>query len=182
MSSRILVAGIGNVFLGDDAFGVEVARRLATRPIAEEVAVKDFGTRGFDLAFALDSADVIIIVDAASRGELPGTLYTIEPQLEGLPAYGQAEDPSDGPDAHAMDPIQVFRLARHMNVVPGRILLVGCEPESFGPENLGQMGMSAVVEAAVDRAVDLIDELIVQLRKVERHELTKGLQHGKAAV
>jgi hydrogenase maturation protease len=175
VSSRILVAGIGNVFLGDDAFGVEVVRRLATRPIAEEVVVKDFGTRGFDLAFSLDSADVIIIVDAASRGEPPGTLYTIEPELEGLPAF-------DGPDAHAMDPIQVFRLARHMNVVPGRILLVGCEPESFGPENIGRMGMSAVVEAAVDRAVDLIDQLIVQLRKVERDELAKGLQHGKAAV
>jgi hydrogenase maturation protease len=153
--SDILVAGIGNIFLGDDAFGVEVVRRLAQRPIAGEVRVEDFGIRGFDLAFALDTADTIILVDAVSRGHAPGTLYTIEPDLEHLDDAG-----NEGPDAHAMDPLQVLRLARQMDVLPGKIFLVGCEPESFGPENEGRMGLSPPVEDAVDRAVDLIEAML----------------------
>ncbi|MEO7142955.1 MAG: hydrogenase maturation protease [Bryobacteraceae bacterium] len=152
----ILVAGIGNIFLGDDAFGVEVVRRLAARPIPEGVHVQDFGIRGFDLAFALDSANTIILVDAASRGDAPGTLYTIEPDLDNL------DSTPDRLDAHAMDPVQVLRLAKQMNVVPGRILVVGCEPATLGPENEGVMGLSPPVEEAVGRAVELIESMIAR--------------------
>ena len=161
--TEILVAGIGNIFLGDDAFGVEVARRLAGRPLPAGVRVEDFGIRGFDLAFALDTADTIILVDAAARGEAPGTLYTIEPGLDNL------EDPAiaSTPDAHSMDPMQVLKLARQLNVLPGRIVLIGCEPATFGQENEGQMGLSPVVEAAVDRAVDLIESMIAHLHAPE---------------
>ena len=74
----------GNIFLGDDGFGVEVARSLSKRQLPEGVSVKDFGIRGFDLAYALlDPWDLVIIVDALSRGEAPGTLYVIEPELNG---------------------------------------------------------------------------------------------------
>ncbi|MGH7848434.1 MAG: hydrogenase maturation protease, partial [Candidatus Binatia bacterium] len=74
--AKILVAGIGNIFLGDDGFGVEVARELAKRKLPESVRVVDFGIRGFDLAYALlDGYDLTILVDAAPRGGLPGTLY-----------------------------------------------------------------------------------------------------------
>jgi hydrogenase maturation protease len=150
----ILIAGIGNVFLGDDGFGVEVVRRLMSRPLPRGVLVKDFGIRGFDLAFALDSASIVILVDAVSRGQAPGTLYTIEPDLDHL------EDSSEGPDGHNMDPAQVLRLAKQMNVSMGKIWLVGCEPETFGPENEGQMGLSSSVNAAVEGAVTLIESLI----------------------
>ena len=150
----ILIAGIGNIFLGDDAFGVEIARALGQRELPPGVVVKDFGIRGFDLAFALDSAKTIILVDAVSRGHAPGTLYTIEPELENLDEDGQA------PDAHGMDPIQVLRLAKQMNVLAGRVLLVGCEPATFGPENEGAMGLSPAVEDAVGRAVVLIERMI----------------------
>lgn len=157
--SDVLVAGIGNIFLGDDAFGTEVVRRLAVRPMREGVRMEDFGIRGYDLAFALDTAKTIILVDTVGRGEAPGTLYTIEPDLENLDADGEY-----APDAHAMDPIQVLRLAKNMDVVPGKILLIGCEPETFGPENEGLMGLSPPVEAAVDRAVELIESIITRLR------------------
>jgi hydrogenase maturation protease len=162
----ILVAGIGNIFLGDDGFGVQVVQKLAGRSLPAGVVVKDFGIRGFDLAFALDTAKTIILIDAASRGEAPGTLFTIEPDLKNL-------DYDTVPDAHSMDPMQVLRLAKQLNVLPGRILLVGCEPASFGPENEGHMGLSLLVQAAVDRAVDVIETLIAELRAAESEPATQ---------
>ena len=162
----ILVAGIGNIFLGDDGFGVQVVQKLAGRSLPAGVVVKDFGIRGFDLAFALDTAKTIILIDAASRGEAPGTLFTIEPDLKNL-------DYDTVPDAHSMDPMQVLRLAKQLNVLPGRILLVGCEPASFGPENEGHMGLSPLVEAAVDRAVDVIEKLIATLHATEAESATQ---------
>src|SRR5262249_15201119 len=105
---RILVAGVGNIFLGDDAFGVEVARRLARRPLPPEVRVVDFGIRGLDLTYALlDGYETVVLVDAAPRGGPPGTLYVLEPE-PGEPPAGEA-----GPlfEMHSLDPVKVLRLA-----------------------------------------------------------------------
>jgi len=152
----VLVAGIGNIFSGDDAFGVEVVRRLGSRDLPQAVRVADFGIRGFDLAYALqDGYQTTILVDACPHGEAPGTLYVIEPDLTGL------DDP-DTPqaiEAHAMNPVSVLRMARAMNIEVNNVLLVGCEPETLGGEE-GQMGLSAPVEAAVDEAVRLVESLI----------------------
>ena len=153
----ILVAGIGNIFLGDDAFGVEVARRIAGLDLPASVRVADFGIRGFDLAYALqDGYGTTILVDACPHGEAPGTLYVIEPDLKAL----------DGPDAapatveaHAMNPMNVLRMAKAMNIEIKNVLLVGCEPETLGGAE-GQMGLSAPVEAAVDEAVKLVESLV----------------------
>ena len=153
----ILVAGIGNIFLGDDAFGVEVARRIAGLDLPASVRVADFGIRGFDLAYALqDGYETTILVDACPHGEAPGTLYVIEPDLKAL----------DGPDAapatveaHAMNPMNVLRMANAMNIEIKNVLLVGCEPETLGGAE-GQMGLSAPVEAAVDEAVKLVESLV----------------------
>ena len=113
---KILVAGIGNIFLGDDGFGVEVIRRLPS--FSENVTVKDFGIRGYDLAYALlDDYDVTILVDAAPRGDVPGTLYVIEPEI----ANEELEPPQPALDAHAMNPVSVLRMARSMGRVSGRI-------------------------------------------------------------
>jgi hydrogenase maturation protease len=152
---RILVAGIGNIFLGDDAFGVEVARRLSARELPATVRVTDFGIRGYDLAYALlDGYETTILIDACPRGEPAGTLYVIEPDLENLggPEEGAAE-------AHSMNPLNVLRLAQSMGGGLKRILLVGCEPGTLGPEE-GQMGLSEPIEAAVDEAVKLIEALV----------------------
>ncbi|HWO32364.1 MAG TPA: hydrogenase maturation protease [Candidatus Acidoferrum sp.] len=153
----ILIAGIGNIFLGDDAFGIEVVRRLAEVDLPESVRVADFGIRGFDLAYSLqDSYETTILVDACPQGEAPGTLYVIEPDLSG-------GDPTDTPsaviEAHTMNPESVLRMARAMNIEVKNVLLVGCEPQTLGGEE-GQMGLSAPVEAAVEEAVKLVESLI----------------------
>jgi hydrogenase maturation protease len=153
----ILVAGIGNIFLGDDGFGVEVIRRLAALKLPEKVRVADFGIRGFDLAYALqDGYEVTILVDACPHGEVPGTLYVIDPDLKGL---DDPDAPQAAIEAHAMNPVSVLRMARAMNIEVNNVLLVGCEPETLGGEE-GQMGLSTAVEAAVDRAVTLVEAVI----------------------
>lgn len=157
---NILVAGIGNVFLGDDGFGVEVVRKLSERPLPDEVRVVDIGIRSFDLAYALlDGPDLTILVDATQRGNPPGTLYTIEVNTKDL---GSRQTPTV--EGHRLDPMQVLKMAKGMAGELGRILLVGCEPETFGPEDEGQMGLSPPVAAAVGRAVELIEALIAKTR------------------
>ena len=153
----ILIAGIGNIFLGDDAFGIEVVRRLADVDLPESVRVADFGIRGFDLAYSLqDSYETTILVDACSQGEAPGTLYVIEPDLSG----GDATDtPAAVIEAHTMNPESVLRMARAMNIEVKNVVLVGCEPQTLGGEE-GQMGLSAPVEAAVEEAVKLVESLV----------------------
>ncbi len=153
----ILVAGIGNIFLGDDAFGVEVVRRMAGLKLPAGVRVSDFGIRGFDLAYALqDGYETTILVDACPHGQPPGTLYVIAPDLKVL---DDPEAPQAAIEAHAMNPMNVLRMARAMNIELKNVLLVGCEPETFGGED-GQMGLSAPVEAAVDEAVKLVESLV----------------------
>jgi hydrogenase maturation protease len=161
MSRRILVAGVGNVFLGDDGFGVEVVRRLAGRGLPEGVEVVDFGIRGMDLAYALqDDYDVVVFVDATPRGEEPGTVYLIEPEIE--------EDGGVALDTHGMDPVKVIKLARALGAKPTRTLVVGCEPQLVvSGEDYEDMLMelSEPVRAAVDEAVKLVESLVEEINK-----------------
>jgi hydrogenase maturation protease len=156
-AARVLVAGIGNIFMGDDAFGVEVARRLAERPLPAGVEVGDFGIRGIDLMYALgEGYDAAVFVDAVPRGEPPGTLSVIEPELE----EGEATI-----DAHGMDPVKVLSLARQVGSVPERILVVGCEPgvRMTGEEEEVVGELSEPVRAAIDDAVGLVESVIREL-------------------
>jgi len=156
---RILIAGVGNIFLGDDAFGVEVARRLSTCDLPKNVRVTDFGIRGYDLAYALlDGYDTTILVDACPRGDLAGTLYVIEPDLNDLGGPDEQQAPVE---AHSMNPLNVLRLAASMGPLK-RVLLVGCEPGTLGPEE-GQMGLSDPIEAVLDDAVKLVESLIARI-------------------
>jgi hydrogenase maturation protease len=170
-SSRILIACIGNIFLGDDGFGVEVARRLMGRKIRhypEGVQVIDFGIRGMELAYALldDGYDVLVLVDAVPRGGSPGTVYLIEPDLSGISPQQGVEAGRVALDSHSMDPVKVLAFAHTLGARPIRTLLVGCEPsttsESEGYEEM-QMGLSEPVQAAVDEAIKMIDALVDQL-------------------
>ena len=158
MTKTILIAGIGNIFLGDDAFGVEVARSLSRRTLPAEVLVKDFGIRGFDLAYTLlDPWHTVILVDALPRKEAPGTLFVLEPDLIGLGdpgAVGMDLNP------HGMDPMRVLNLAAALGPVAARILVVGCEPRDFGDELEGRMGLSPQVQAVIEEASNMIEELI----------------------
>jgi len=151
----VLVACVGNIFQGDDAFGCEVANALLRRGSEQNVRVVDFGIRGLDLTYALlDAPELTILVDTVSRGGEPGTLYTIEPDLEDLEAAGQT-----AVDPHGMDPLQVLRVAKSMGGPLGRILLVGCEPADLGGED-GRMGLTPPVSAAIEEAVAMVESLI----------------------
>jgi hydrogenase maturation protease len=156
----ILVAGIGNVFLGDDGFGVEVAQRMASRPLPQGVTVADYGIRGYDLAYALvRGADHVILVDACPRRQQPGSVFLLEPDLAELDA------PTDGPatlDAHDLNPIHVLRLARSLGAELRSVLVVGCEPATLGPPE-GHLGLSEPVRTAVGEAVTLIEGLVARL-------------------
>ena len=168
MQPHILIAGIGNIFLGDDAFGSEVARRmLALRELPEEVRVVDFGIRGFDLAYALlDGYEVTIFIDATPRGGVPGTLYTIEPDLQEFEGIdGQAMMV----ETHGMNPMKVLAIVKSMGGEFKRILLVGCEPAPLESED-GQMGMSAPVERAVDEAIRIIESLVAKILEEKHRE------------
>jgi len=161
-TGKILIAGVGNIFLGDDAFGVEVVQRLANRALPGNVRVIDFGIRSYDLAYALmEPWELVILVDALPRGGEPGTVYTIEPQLP------RSVDPptSIAVDAHSMNPVTVLQLVRNLEGKAGPLLVVGCEPSTVEADEGGQMGLSNPVRAAVDEAVRMIEEIIAGIRK-----------------
>ena len=154
----ILVAGIGNIFLGDDAFGVEVVRRLMSRNLPAEVRVVDFGIRGLDLAYALqDNYEATILIDAFPHGQTPGTVSVVETDQDEITAA-----PTALVEAHSMHPLNVLRMAAAMNGSLNRVLLVGCEPESLGGDE-GFMGLSKPVESAVAEAVNATEALIKRL-------------------
>jgi len=167
-NTHILVACIGNIFLGDDGFGVEVARRLSSRQARQYpqgVQVVDFGIRGIDLAYALlDEYDMLVLVDAIPRGGAPGTLYLIEPDLSGLSFEKGVDAGRVALDNHSMDPVKVLAYARTLGAKPIHTLLVGCEPSPLSESDYTemQMGLSEPVQAAVVEAVKMIDSLIEQ--------------------
>jgi hydrogenase maturation protease len=156
-AQSILIAGIGNVFLADDGFGVEVARLLAQRELPAGVKVADFGIRGMDLAYELqEDYDAAILVDAVPRGGEPGTLYVIEPdpaQAEGML------------DAHSMDPVRVLGLAKVLGSLPARVLVVGCEPGVHMTQDDEELlvELSPAVRAATLEAVGLVESVLADL-------------------
>jgi hydrogenase maturation protease len=163
-AKRVLVAGIGNIFFADDGFGVAVAAALKERELPRGVDVVDFGIRGMDLVFALgEGYDVAVFVDAVPRGEEPGTVFLIEPDL------AEPDEPIML-DAHGMDPVKVLSLAGQLGPVPERILVVGCEPltgiSSDEEELVGEL--SEPVRAAIGPAVELVEETLRELIEDER--------------
>ena len=167
MPRRVLIAGIGNIFLGDDGFGVEVVGRLSGRRLPEGVEVVDFGIRGMDLAYALhEDYDLVVFVDATPRGGEPGTVYLIEPEIE--------EDEPVSLDTHGMDPVKVIRLARALGARPARTLVIGCEPQVIPRSRGGSethpyddmlMELSEPVRAAVEEAAKLVESLVTETHK-----------------
>jgi len=162
---RILIAGIGNIFFGDDVFGVEVAQRLLRRPLPEGVRVVDFGIRGLDLAYALllDTDEEVIFVDAVPRSGEPGTVYLLE--IDGPPPLAAGEEP--GVDTHNVDLAKVLRLAAALGCPPRHYYLVGCEPRPPADPDDMTMEMSDAVRAAVDEAIPLIESLAARLQRGE---------------
>ena len=162
---QILVAGVGNAWLQDDAFGGEVARRLEAKGAPSGVTVMDFGTGGLDLAYeVMRGYDALIVVDASRRGHEPGTLYVIEPEMDEF-----APEIADGEviDPHGMDPATVLRFVRATGGWPGKVVVIGCEPGAV--DDVG-LGLTPPVAAAVERAVALVLETIAALRTDAAYE------------
>jgi hydrogenase maturation protease len=165
MGGSILIAGIGNIFQGDDAFGVEVVRRLAETKLPEYVRVMDIGIRSIDLGFALlEPYGLIILVDATARGGTPGTLYTIEIEPDDIP---DAPDEASMVNSHGLNPVLVLTLAKSMGATFNNVLLVGCEPMILDCDASGQIGLSEVVEAAVNPAVEIVLQLVEDFSRNE---------------
>ncbi|MFI2435976.1 hydrogenase maturation protease [Streptomyces sp. NPDC018693] len=158
-SPRLLVAGVGNIFLADDAFGPEVITALREHPLPARVVVRDFGIRGLDLAYALlDGHDAVVLVDAAPRGHPPGTLSLVAP--EPPPAVADT-----APEAHGMDPVKVLAMAARLADGPlPRVVLLACEPERLPDHDADVVdGLSAPVRAAVAAAVPLLHTVVRRL-------------------
>jgi hydrogenase maturation protease len=155
VTGRTVVAGVGNVFLGDDGFGVELAARLMTRPLPPGVEVVDVGIRGMHLAFdLLDGCELLVLLDASARGEPPGTLTVLQVDPG---AEGHAGGPDPGvADGHGMTPAAVLGLVRSLGGRLDRVTVVACEPADLGEG----IGLSEPVRAAVDAAVPLVERLI----------------------
>jgi hydrogenase maturation protease len=172
---RILVAGIGNIFLGDDAFGCEAVRRLATRSLSSNVRVCDYGIRGFDLALALMEAyEAFILVDAVPRGGAPGTLYAIEVDTN---AIDDNEDVSV--EAHSLDPVKVLSLAKSLGARPRRVFVVGCEPSPLQDgEDEERMGLSEPVMASLDESAAMIEALIRRIAEQQGEEHEHRIESG----
>ena len=157
MSASVLVAGIGNIFQGDDGFGVAVVQRLSGIPLPDNVRVMDAGIRAMDLAFALlDDYETVILVDAIQRGGAPGTLYTIEISPEDIPEMGDGDSVVN---SHSLDPVRVLSLATRLGARLRNILLMGCEPQTLDCDDTGYIGLSKPVAAAVDCAARWIQQL-----------------------
>jgi len=167
MSARVLVAGIGNIFFGDDGFGVEVANRLTGQTVAPGVRVADFGIQGLHLAYELlEGYDVLVLVDAVPMGEAPGTLAVIEPDLSVF-ASGDGDPQQSVVDAHSMNPSVVLATLASLGGRVERVVVVGCEPGTTEG-----IGLSDAVSAAVDPAVDLCHRVLEDLSQISGRETT----------
>ncbi len=167
----ILIAGIGNIFLGDDGFGVEVVRQLAARISSDSVRIVDFGIRGLDLVYALqDGYETTILIDAYPHGQTPGTVSVVE-----LDANEAADSTGNVLEPHNMHPMNVLRMVRSMHGPLKRVLLVGCEPATLGGDE-GCMGLSEPVEAAVAEGVNATEALV---KRILEGELIPGSHQSK---
>jgi hydrogenase maturation protease len=147
-----LVVGFGNVLLGDDGFGSEVIQRLAARALPPHVEVLDVGIGGMHFVLRLlEGFQKVVVVDAVKGGCPPGTLYLLAPDDAMLSGFDEAYA-----DAHLTEPLRALRLGRDLGCLPDEIIIVGCEPAHC---ELG-IGLTAAVHAAVDRAVETIQDMV----------------------
>ncbi len=177
MSQRILIAGIGNIFFGDDAFGPRMVRELLEREWPDEVEIVDFGIRGIDLAFALlDDYSAAIFIDATPQGGEPGTLYLIQVDDETRDGRGVASV-----ETHNIDPVQVLSTVKAYGGTPPPLWVVGCEPASLDSEPGELLRLSAPVESAIDSAVEMVASLVERLSTPEVAQPTFGPRPGHSS-
>jgi hydrogenase maturation protease len=162
VKKRVMIAGIGNMFMKDDGFGSAVIKRITNKKFPEGVEVKDFGTGGLKLAYDLMRGyDGLVFLDASARGEKPGTLYVIEPNENDF-----SNDLEEGGpiDPHGADPVTVLRFVKSIGAWPGKVFIIACEPASVGDF---EIGLSEPVNIAIDKAIEMVDEIVKELYSVK---------------
>lgn len=158
---RVLVVGVGNVLNGDDGFGVEVARKLAARPLPAGVRVTETGIGGIHLVHELmEGYDALVVVDAVDRGRPPGTVMVIEAEVLDVSGMETTARHDLLADMHLATPERALMVARAVGVLPERTVIVGCQPRQI--ETLGT-GLTDEVSAAVDRAVTEVEHYLTSL-------------------
>ncbi len=162
VKKRVMIAGIGNMFMKDDGFGSAVVKRIANKKFPQGVEVKDFGTGGLKLAYDLMRGyDGLVFLDASARGEKPGTLYVIEPKESDF-----SNDLEEGGpiDPHGSDPVTVLRFVKSIGAWPGKVFIVACEPETVDDF---EIGLSEPVNIAIDTAIEMVDDIIKEIYSVK---------------
>ncbi len=161
---KILVAGVGNVLRGDDGFGVEVAQVLSqSNSFSDDVKIFEAGIAGIPLVQELlDNYDALIIADALERGEAPGTIFLIEPEIPDADSFDPSELHRSLADAHYTEPSKALLLARALNILPSKVFIIGCQPACY--DELGAE-LSPAVKSAVEIAAHRIKELVESLNR-----------------
>jgi len=158
VKKRVMIAGVGNMFMKDDGFGSAVVKKMLNKKFPEGVEVKDFGMGGLKLAYDLMKGyDGLIFLDASARGEKPGTLYMIEPDEKDFSADLEKGGPID---PHGADPVTVLRFVKSIGSWPGKVIVIACEPETV---NDFEIGLSMPVSTAIDAAIELVDEILNEI-------------------
>lgn len=149
---RVLVAGFGNLLLGDDGFGIAVLRALGAEPLPPEVETMEVGTGGMELVFGLMSGcRKLIVVDVVRRGHPPGTMYVFRPSEADL-----ALAPDQSIDPHFAEPTRAMKMAKKLGYLPEDVTVVGCEPGSCELD----LTLSPPVREAVEQAAGKIREVL----------------------
>jgi hydrogenase maturation protease len=177
---RILIAGIGNVFLGDDGFGVAVVEQLARFAVPHGAVLMDAGIRGLDLTYALlGDYDAAILIDAMRRGYAPGSLSVLDPEVEEDREPEDVSNPAGLLDAHAMDPMKVLAFVRQSGSKLRALRVLGCEPLTVGSDDEPAFGLSAPVRAAVSEAAQQVYALVAELQRQLREPVqARGERHA----
>lgn len=177
---RILIAGIGNIFLGDDGFGVAVVEQLARFAVPHGAVLMDAGIRGLDLTYALlGDYDAAILIDAMRRGHTPGSLSVLDPEIEEDREPEDVSNPAGLLDAHAMDPMKVLAFVRQSGSKLRALRVVGCEPLTVGSDDQPAFGLSAPVRAAVGEAAQQVYALVAELqRELREPTAERGERHA----
>jgi hydrogenase maturation protease len=162
---RVLVACVGNTLRGDDGFGVAVAAEL-DGSLPEVADVLETGIGGIGIVHALmDGYDALILVDAVERGAEPGTVFVLVPQVPDIATPTFDEWLAQLSDMHLAEPSRILRIARAAGVLPGHVLVVGCQPEAcLDFAEVLSRPVAASVPVAAERVRELVTELITTCR------------------
>lgn len=167
--NEILIAGVGNELKQDDAFGVLFVRRLAEKTGQwPNINIMEVGIGGIHLVQELHKGyDVLILADAVSYGEIPGSIHLRElTSIGDLNEMAVDERRDFLADMHYTNPIRALMLAKALNVLPVRVMILGCEAKNHDEFAIG---VSIEVQNAISKADKLIFQWLEDQKLISNH-------------